>query len=121
VQHLAGIPNKTSTINLFGLGGAGEVRHKPDEREYALSIGGGIAAGIYALWDDPADDARHIDWVARTNEALAPFRAGRYVGEAALTTEPGRVEQCFTPGALKRIEELRAKYDPENLFGGFPG
>ena len=121
VQHLAAIPDKASTINLFGLGGVGEVRHRPDETKYALSVGGGIAAGIYGVWDDPADDARHIDWVTQANEALAPFRAGRYIGEAALATAPGRVEQCFTPGALRRIEDLRAKYDPENLFGGFPG
>lgn len=120
VQHLAGIPDKASTINLFGLGGAGEVRHAPDERKYALSVGGGIAAGIYGLWDDPAGDARHIDWVARANVALAPFRAGRYVGEAALTTEPGRVAECFTSGALRRIAELRAEFDPGNLFSGFP-
>lgn len=120
VRHLAGIPEKASTINLFGLGGVGEVRHRPNEQKYALSVGGGIAAGIYGLWSDPADDARHIDWVAQANEALAPFRAGRYVGEAALTTEPDRAAQCFTRGALDRIEQLRQRYDPSNLFGGFP-
>ena len=120
VRHLAGIPDKASTINLFGLGGVGEVRHAPDERKYALSVGGGIAAGIYAVWDDPAHDARHLDWLAQANAALAPFRAGRYVGEAALTTEPGRPEQCFTPAAFERIERLRATYDPKGLFDGFP-
>lgn len=120
VYHLAGIPEKASTINLFGLGGAGEVRHAPDESRYALSVGGGIAAGIYAQWDDPADDARHFEWVRQANRALAPFLAGRYVGEASLSAEPGRLEQCFTPAALARIEQLRRGYDPAMLFGAFP-
>lgn len=120
VAPLAGIPGKMSTVNLFGLGGVGEVRHAPDEREWALSLGGGIAAGIYAIWDDSKDDARHIEWVRQVDAALAPFKTGRYVGEASLAAGPERVEDCFTPGALERIERLRERYDPQRLFGGFP-
>jgi FAD/FMN-containing dehydrogenase len=115
VQGFAGIPDKFSSVNLFGLGGVGEVRHAPDEREWALSLGGGIAAGIYGVWDDPADDERHLDWVRRVDAALAPFRTGRYVGEASLM-QPGRMAECFTPSALERIERLRAEYDPQGLF-----
>jgi FAD/FMN-containing dehydrogenase len=115
VHDLAGIPDKSSSVNLFGLGGVGEVRHAPDEREWALSLGGGIAAGIYGIWDDPADDARHLDWVERVDAALAPFKAGRYVGEARLM-RPGRMAECFTPSALERIERLRAEYDPRRMF-----
>jgi FAD/FMN-containing dehydrogenase len=115
VHPFAGIPDKLSSVNLFGLGGVGEVRHAPDEREWALSIGGGIAAGIYGVWDDPADDARHLDWVREVDAALAPFKIGRYVGEANLT-QPGRMAECFTPTALERIQRLRAEYDPQGLF-----
>jgi FAD/FMN-containing dehydrogenase len=112
VQHLAGIPDKFSSVNLFGLGGVGEVRHAPDERQWALSLGGGIAAGIYGVWDDPVDDARHLDWVRQVDAALAPFKTGRYVGEANLS----RFSECFTPSALERIERLRAEYDPRGMF-----
>jgi FAD/FMN-containing dehydrogenase len=94
----------------------GEVRHAPDERTFALSVGGGIAAGIYALWDDPADDAANRAWVRRIDEALAPFRAGRYVGEADLAAAPGRRAECFTPAALARLERLRRRYDPHHRF-----
>jgi FAD/FMN-containing dehydrogenase len=115
VAPLAGIPGKMSTVNLFGLGGVGEVRHAPDERQWALSVGGGSAAGIYGVWDDAADDARHLDWVRQVDAALAPLRTGRYVGEAKLKL-PGRMAECFTPAALDRIERLRAEYDPQGLF-----
>jgi FAD/FMN-containing dehydrogenase len=112
VHGLAGIPDRFSSVNLFGLGGVGEVRNAPDERQWALSLGGGIAAGIYGVWDDPADDARHLDWVRQVDAALAPFKTGRYVGEANLA----RFSECFTPSALERIERLRAEYDPQRLF-----
>jgi len=115
VHGFAGIPDKFSSVNLFGLGGVGEVRNAPDEREWALSLGGGIAAGIYGIWDDPADDSRHIEWVKQVDAALAPFKIGRYVGEASLT-RPGRMAECFTPSALERIERLRSEYDSDGLF-----
>ena len=72
------------------------------------------------MWDDAADDQRHMRWVRDADVALTPYRIGRYVGEADLGAEPGRVEQCFAPGVLDRIERLRAQWDSENLFCGFP-
>lgn len=119
VHHLAAIPDKASTVNLFGLGGRGTVPYPPDEGEFALSVGGGTAAGIYALWQDPAHDARHLDWVRQVDDALAPFRIGRYIGETDLTSGAGRLQECFTPAALRRIEQLRQRYDPRRLFGEF--
>lgn len=115
VHGLAGIPHKFSSVNLFGLGGVGEVRHAPDERKWALSLGGGTAAAVYGIWEDPADDARHLDWVRQADAALRPFRTGRYVGEASLASE-GRFAECFTPAAFDRIERLRGEYDPQGLF-----
>lgn len=119
IHHLAGVPDKSSTANIFALGGNGRVAAPPDERTSALSVGGGTGVGIYAMWDDPAHDARHFEWVGAVNAALAPFRTGRYVGEASLAGSD-RVEECFTSGALDRLSELRCRYDPGGLFFGFP-
>ena len=52
--------------------------------------------------------------------ALAPFRTGRYVGEADLTIAPERRAECFTPEALARLEELRARHDQQGLFPAWP-
>jgi hypothetical protein len=82
----------------------------------ALSIGGGTGAGIYALWDDPAHDAANLAWVRQVDDALAPFRTGRYVGEADLALAPGRRAECFTPGVLERLSGLRLRYDPDLRF-----
>jgi hypothetical protein len=107
-------------VNIFALGGSGHVAVMPDERESALSVGGGTGIGIYAMWDDPANDARHFGWVRAVDAALGAFRTGRYVGEASLEAASHRVAECFTPRALERLAELRRRYDPQSLFFGFP-
>jgi hypothetical protein len=58
--------------------------------------------------------------VRQVDDALAPYRAGRYVGEADLTVSPGRVAECFTPAALERLLALRQRHDPKGLFFVWP-
>jgi len=105
-------PSPHSTVDLVALGGHSRVALG----DGALSVGGGTGAGIYALWDDPADDEANQDWVRRVDEALAPFRTGRYVAEADLACGPGRRAECFAPAALERLERLRERYDPDRRF-----
>ncbi|BBC73083.1 FAD binding domain-containing protein [Altererythrobacter sp. B11] len=119
VHHLAGIPGKSSTINLFGFGGGECVPNFAFGRDGALSVGGGNEAGIYAMWDDPIDDPLHLDWVRAANVSLAPHRDGRYVGEASLAADNGRVAECFTSEALRRLTRLRREHDPDSLLFGF--
>jgi len=116
VHHLPA-PSPHSTIDLVALGSHSRVA-LPDGA--ALSVGGGTGAGIYALWDDPADDEANRAWVRRIDDALAPFRTGRYVGEADLTIAPERRAECFTPEALAKLDGLRARYDPRGLFHAWP-
>jgi FAD/FMN-containing dehydrogenase len=86
----------------------------------ALTVSAGTGVGIYGLWDDTADDAANRGWVRRVDEALAPFRTGRYVGEADLTLKPNRRAECFTPDALDRLAAIRRRYDPDGLFPPWP-
>jgi FAD/FMN-containing dehydrogenase len=114
LMALQGLPSPSphSTVDLVAYGGHSRVALG----DGALSLGGGTGAGIYALWDDPADDAANQDWVRRVDDALAPFRAGRYVGEADLAVGPDRRAECFSPEALERLERLRQRYDPDRRF-----
>jgi len=109
-------PGQHSTVDLIALGGHSHLT-LPNA---ALSVGGGTGVGIYALWDDPADDEAHRTWVRRIDDALAPFRNGRYVGEADLTAGACRRAECFTSQAFQRLQELRSQYDPGALFFAWP-
>ena len=119
VRHLADVPRKSSSINLISPGGGEPIPHCGDG-SCALSVGGGAGAGLYAMWDDKADDALHMGWVREADRALAPFRSGRYLGEANLGESPERLSECFAPGVLDRIERLRRQWDPEGRFCSFP-
>jgi FAD/FMN-containing dehydrogenase len=110
--HGISSPSPHSTVDLVAYGGHSRVVLG----DGALSLGGGTGAGIYALWDDPADDAANEAWVRRIDEALASLRAGRYVGEADLAIGPERRAECFTPDALARLESLRRRHDPDRRF-----
>lgn len=110
-------PSPHATVDLVGFGGHSRVALPGDA---ALSLGGGTGVGIYALWDDPADDVANRAWVRRVDDALAPLRCGRYVGEADLTAAPDRLAECFMPDALRRLQALRAQHDPAGLFFAWP-
>ena len=115
--HELPAPSPDSTIDIVAFGG-----HTPVAmpREAALTVSAGTGVGIYGLWDDPADDEANRAWVRRVDEALAPYRIGRYVGEADLTLASSRRAQCFTKEALERLEAIRRLRDPDGLFPPWP-
>lgn len=112
----AAAPSSLSTINLVFFGGRGAAPGMPDGVGAALSVGGTAGAGIYAMWDEPADDEANRAWVRQVGDALSPFRSGRYVGEAATSSAPDRLAECFKPEVLDRLSVLRSRYDPKGLF-----
>ena len=115
--HELPAPSPDSTIDIVAFGGHTPVA-MPENA--ALTVSAGTGVGIYGLWDHPADDDANRTWVRRVDDALAPFRTGRYVGEADLTLGPHRRSECFTPESLERLEAIRHRYDPDGLFPPWP-
>jgi FAD/FMN-containing dehydrogenase len=66
-----------------------------------------------AGWSDAADDARHLRWVDGALSSLADFSRGVQFSDANLAARHG---QGLTPENAKRVEEIRAIYDPERRF-----
>jgi FAD/FMN-containing dehydrogenase len=110
-------PSPDATIDIVAFGGHTPVALPGDA---ALTVSGGTGVGIYGLWDDAADDEANQTWVRRVDAALAPYRTGRYVGEADLTLGRDRRGECFTPDALRRLQDLRRRYDPAGLLPAWP-
>jgi FAD/FMN-containing dehydrogenase len=76
----------------------------------------GIHFGIYALWNDPAQDRPHIDWVRATWDAAQPFvPGGVYVNELGEDEGDSRVQQAYA-GNYERLRTIKRTYDPGNLF-----
>ncbi|GAA5173320.1 MULTISPECIES: LLM class flavin-dependent oxidoreductase [Amycolatopsis] len=56
------------------------------------------------------DDAVDAAW-----GRLRPFFTGRYLSFDS-STDPGRIADAFPPRTLARLRDLKAKYDPDNVF-----
>jgi len=81
--------------------------------DMAFSIEGRAYIATYAIWSDPADDARHADWVVRHTERLAALGKGVYLGDSDFTRRPDRF---LSEANFRRLEEIRRRRDPEQLF-----
>jgi len=72
---------------------------------------------IVAQWTDPADTARCTAWARDTYAALQPFLAPtryvNYLGEDEAGDDAAAA--VYGPN-YTRLRELKAKYDPENVF-----
>jgi hypothetical protein len=80
----------------------------------AFSIEGRAYLAAYAIWSDPADDARHGDWVVRHTRSLAAsVGKGVYLGDTDFTRRPDRF---VSEAAFRRLEEIRRRRDPDGLF-----
>ena len=73
---------------------------------------------ITTAWDDPAGDARNIDWVRSVWNDLTPYLDRgvyvNYLGERGLEGED-RVRAAYGPN-YERLAALKREYDPENRF-----
>ena len=66
-------------------------------------------------WTDPATDEAEMAGARRYAGAVEPFASGVYVN--ALSDEGGSgVERAYRDGQLRRLRDLKARHDPDNVF-----
>jgi len=71
---------------------------------------------ITSEWLDPAETERNIEWTRETYTAMQPFMAaGRYVNYLEADEAGDPAAAAYGPN-YARLRELKAKYDPANLF-----
>jgi FAD/FMN-containing dehydrogenase len=70
----------------------------------------------YAIWEAPEQDEANATWHRQLIAALDSFAIGHYVGESDIVANPGRAERSFAPAQWQRLQSLRRKYDPDQLF-----
>jgi FAD/FMN-containing dehydrogenase len=69
-----------------------------------------------SMWTDPADAERNIAYTRAIASAMKPWTTGRaylnFIGDEGA----GRVEAAFGPEKFARLQALKRKWDPDNLF-----
>lgn len=127
-EHLASFPDEA--VAAFHAASADLI--VPSASQHVLFPGGGAAArgpGDYpvpwrtapwvvhpfALWTDPADDARAREWTRTVRQSVAPWATGD-VYLNFITDEGGsRVRAGYGP-AWDRLVTVKRTYDPDNAF-----
>jgi FAD/FMN-containing dehydrogenase len=59
---------------------------------------------------------RDIAWTKRFFGALGRYREGVYVNFLGGDEEPGRVREAYGSAIYQRLLEVKARYDPDNVF-----
>lgn len=68
-----------------------------------------------STWTDASEDASRIAASRRFGAAMEPHASGVYVNGLADEGEAG-VRAAYTPHKLERLAEVKARYDPDNIF-----
>jgi FAD/FMN-containing dehydrogenase len=108
-------------------------RPSPSTQQLLVPWGGAVARGHdtplahrdahwithpYANWERAEDDVANIAWVRDFRTDLAPYAAGgawlNFVGAEG----SARVAAAFGPENYGRLQQVKAEFDPGNLFRG---
>src|SRR6266508_3221329 len=73
---------------------------------------------VMATWQDAALDDQHIAWARETAAAIEPwsFSGGGYVNYMQADEPIERVRAAFGDEAFERLQELKRRYDPDNIL-----
>ncbi|WP_338932461.1 FAD-binding oxidoreductase [Streptomyces netropsis] len=86
-------------------------------RNMAFSPLGASYLVCYAIWDDPAGDAANQRWLRDAMAAVNPSGlGGHYIAETDLEADASRARRAYAPADWDRLQELKAAWDPDNLF-----
>jgi FAD/FMN-containing dehydrogenase len=90
----------------------------PPRPEMAYSVEDDTYIALYGVWSDPAEDAANVAWVADRMGEMEGLSSGIQLADENLGERPAR----FAGEAnMARLDEVRARYDPDGLFHAWMG
>jgi len=75
---------------------------------------------IQARWERKEASAVLIAWAKELRDRLAPYTTGGAYANFLAADEAHRVSAAHGPDNYHRLQELKSKYDPENVFRANP-
>jgi FAD/FMN-containing dehydrogenase len=101
---------------ILTLPGGGACTRVPDGTMVIAERGAPFNLHITSLWADPADDEANISWTRALSAAMKPFTTGRVYVNFIGDEGHDRVVASFGREGYARLQALKDRYDPENLF-----
>jgi hypothetical protein len=101
-------------VILFQIGGA--LNEFPEGHSAAGNRDARWILNIAGSWEQPEDDDANVAWARETWEDLRRFgTGGNYVNFLTEDESDERVAAALG-GALQRLGEIKARWDPDNVF-----
>jgi FAD binding domain-containing protein/berberine-like enzyme len=115
-RHAASRPSPLSSLDVWALGGA--MRREPPGGSAFAGRSDPFLLGIEANWDDPAGDEDNIGWAREVFRDIGRFspRSGTYLNFPGFGEEGEELLRASYGESYERLQQIKAKYDPENLF-----
>jgi hypothetical protein len=115
VEQTAAIPSPMTLVECQTLGGAFASNAED------TAFGNRDAAFLYnvvAGWTDPAQDDAQVAWARSFAEAMRPHETGGVYVNYLTDEGQDRIEAAYGAERYARLQAVKAKYDPDNLFRG---
>jgi FAD/FMN-containing dehydrogenase len=116
-DHASRARSPRSYAAIFHMGGA--VSRVPREATAYPARDVAHNMSIDAVWLADEDDTvgtAETEWARGFLQALQPHRAGVYVNFLDSDDDTSRVREAYGDDTYLRLAEIKAKYDPENVF-----
>ena len=115
VSHMAHCPSEMTFVSIWKFGGAvqrvdaGATAFGDRSMPYMLSLD--------SIWASPADDAANMAWTRGFWDDMQRHSTGRlYLNFPGHGEGETLVRDAFGEKSYKRLQEIKRKYDPQNLF-----
>ena len=96
--------------------GGGALSRVPEDASAFGSRDAAFNIHYLAMWEDPAETERNIDYIRTLAGSMKPWATGtaylNFLGDEGRS----RVEASFGPEKFARLQQIKAKWDPDNLF-----
>jgi FAD/FMN-containing dehydrogenase len=113
-EHAARIVSPHSAVIVFQLGG--EIARRPVDHSAVGNRDAAAVLNITASWEKPEDDAASVEWARSAWNDMKRFSTGgTYVNFLNEEDTGERISAAYGKN-LDRLREIKARWDPENLF-----
>ena len=114
MEHAARIPSPHSAVVFFQIGGA--LNGLPDQHSPVGNRDAQYVLNLAGSWEQASDDTANIEWARQAWSDMKSFSTGgNYINFLTEDESPERIEAALGTG-LQRLAEVKAKWDPHNVF-----
>jgi FAD/FMN-containing dehydrogenase len=109
------LPGGHSQIEVLRLGGA--VARVEESATAFANRSAPFILNVVATWVNEEETQAHVDWARSTYDSLAS--SGSEAGYVNfIDDEPGRAHSVYPDATYKRLQQVKARVDPDSIFRG---